>query len=74
MMLHLVLRIWQYVYCLVKLTNIAEETGYIVVARTCSPTCPVAMLERYYELASLSTVSKELLSRKADSDSVLKAC
>ena len=35
----------------------------VLVASTCSPTCPVAMLERYYELASLSTVSKLQLSR-----------
>ena len=35
----------------------------VLVASTCSPTCPVAMLECYYELASLSTVSKLQLSR-----------
>ena len=30
----------------------------VLVARTSSPACPVAMLERYYKLASISTQSK----------------
>ena len=44
-------------------TDQYRQGDRVLVARTCSPTCPVAMLERYYELASLSTMSKLRLFR-----------
>ena len=40
-----------------------REGASVLVARTCSPTCPVAMMERYFALAGLSHTSKLHLFR-----------
>ena len=59
-MLHLALRIWQYVYCVVKLTNTAKETGYLLLEHA-----PLRALSQCGNVGALLRVGLSFHSVKA---------